>query len=84
MKKFIDWEMDFSQELDQFLCKFPCEVDEEMYNYFMDIVQPRYLDAGILQCGESSYEISGTYYYITFVEDDNKFWYLGILPEFKQ
>lgn len=70
--------------LDKYLC-LPCEIDEELYNYLGEIVPPQYCDKGFVQLGECQFQDKyGTDYYMTASMVKGKFYYLGVLPEFKQ
>ena len=63
----------------------PCdEVDAEMYLHFLEGAAPQYLARTVFQAGEANYEERGRYHYMTFSEMDEKYFYLGILPAFKQ
>lgn len=70
-------------DIDQYL--FPMDqVDEELYLHFGEVVAPQYSYGSFMQVGEASHKIHGVYYYMTFARYNNKYYYLGKLPEFKQ
>lgn len=73
-----------NKNLDEYLTE-PCEIDQELYNYLGEAVSPQYCDSGFVQLGEADHSDSyGTYYYMTASCIDCRYFYLGILPEFKQ
>ena len=82
MKTYKQWEEsekdfhDFIEPLD--------EIDLEIYIHFSGIVVPQYCKNGLLQCGEAWDEKDGMYRYETFMENNERLYYIGILPEFKQ
>ncbi len=62
----------------------PCVIDEELHNYLGEIVAPQYCCKGLIQTGEASLVDSvGVAHYMTSVHLNGKYFYLGILPEFK-
>ena len=69
-------------DVDQYLCPMD-EVDEEMYEYFRDIVCAQYCDPYFLQVGEAAKANESTDFHMTFARYDNKYYYLGELPAFK-
>ena len=71
-------------ELDQYL-QYPCEIDEDMYNHIAECVAPWFCHEGIVQSGEPMYA-DGLFvmYRATAFAKDDRYFYLGILPEFKQ
>jgi len=84
MKKLKQFEKQEELELKDYLAQ-PCEIDEEMYNHIIcGYVPPSYSDANLYQAGEAEREERGVYYYMTVSKSNNKYWYLGILPEFKE
>lgn len=72
----------------------PCEIDEELYMYIGEVVAPHYLGTddlrGLMQGGDPEGKVEGYYIeddiftYMTVSEVNDKYFYLGILPEFKQ
>jgi hypothetical protein len=82
IKTYSDWEesgIDFSKWI-----KPMDEIDEELYLHFGEIVSPQYCSYGFIQCGEAFEKKGDTYLYETFYCNDNRYFYLGILPEFNQ
>lgn len=86
-KTFKGWEKS-NIDLDKYLNE-PCEIDEELSLYIGEIVPPQYLDCGLTQGGDCQItddsEDGGLigYYMTTSIVNDKHF-YLGILPEFRQ
>lgn len=68
----------------------PCEIDEGLYLYIGEIVAPSYCTPGLIQCGEADrqepayYQDDPIMFRKTVSEVNGKYFYLGILPEFKQ
>lgn len=63
----------------------PCEIDEELYLYLGEIVAPQYCGCGFVQLGECEREDKfGTRYFMPASIVEGKYYYIGILPEFKQ
>lgn len=60
------------------------EIDLEIYIHFAEIVAPQYCNNGLLQCGEAWDEKDGVYRFETFTTIGDRFYYIGVLPEFKQ
>lgn len=82
IKTFKAWEKT-DLELTEFLN--PCDqVDEEIYNHMATVVHPQYSSREFLQEGEPEFMKDGVYFYSTFSLTNGKYFYLGILPEFKQ
>lgn len=75
--------------LDKYLTE-PCEIDEELYHYVGEATAPSYIDKGLIQMGEAEYSeeaddsLDHIMYYMTVSIVNKKYFYLGILPEFKQ
>lgn len=82
---FQEWENSLL-DLDEFL-QAPCEIDEKLANYIGEVIAPAYLYKNLTQGGDAirSDEL-GVLYYMTVSrnKETNKFYYLGVLPEFKQ
>jgi len=66
--------------LDKFLSE-PCRIDEDLYNYLAEIVPPQLCIYGVIQLGEAEFRKDGIYYYMTASLVNDKYFYLGILPE---
>lgn len=83
-KTLKQWEKS-NLDLDKFLFE-PCEIDEEMFNWIGEIISPQYLGEGIVQGGDCDRHVDGVGFYATAYHDSqfNTYFYLGILPEFKQ
>lgn len=70
---------------------FPCEIDEEMYNYIGEVVAPNSTyHNDIAQCGEATAKAKywGTFTYMTAISildanEERRYFYIGELPEFK-
>ncbi|MCC2547698.1 hypothetical protein LJY25_14680 [Hymenobacter sp. BT175] len=62
------------------------EVDEEMFNHFASVVPAQYQVGNLMQSGEAEYKDQGRYHYMTFAGygEPTRYYYLGILPPFKQ
>lgn len=60
------------------------EVDESLFRYIMDSVSAQYSSNKFSQAGEAEYQEDGIFFYASFYQNENKIFYLGILPEFKQ
>lgn len=81
-KSYKRWQK-LNINLDKYLCS-PCEIDEELYNYLGETVPPQYCSNGFVQLGECVYSDDiGTNYYMTASMYEGKYYFLGILPEFK-
>lgn len=88
LKTYEDW-VKSQQDLENFLGEIPCEIDEDIYYDQLGALPPLYHDKGfqyhnIFQVGEAYTSIDGINQIMTFTESNNRFFYLGILPEFKQ
>lgn len=82
IKTLKKWEKS-SLDLDKFLN--PCDqIDEELYEYVGSIVHPQYCSRAFVQKGEADFKEDGVYFYMTFSRVNEKYYYLGILPEFVQ
>ena len=63
----------------------PCQIDEELHNYLGEIVAPQYCFGGLVQLGEAERSDDvGILYYMSSSFVNGKYFYLGILPEFRQ
>jgi hypothetical protein len=82
LKTYKNWE-ESGIDFDKFIKPFD-EVDGEMYDYFSGVVSPQYCTKDLLQIGEAWEEKDGVFFYETFMHINNKYFYVGILPEFKQ
>lgn len=56
-----------------------CEVNDEVYWYFMEYVPPIFIPAGF-QVGEISHHRDGVAYYATFIRDCDRYFYIGYHP----
>lgn len=90
-KTFKKWEKS-DLDLDDYLGEIPCEIDEELYNFIGECVAPQYLGGqnGLVQGGDAfdsedtGEDFEEIFTYSTCRQIGEKFYYLGILPEFKQ
>lgn len=70
-------------DLDKYLNE-PCEIDEELYNYIAEVVMPNYHMNGLIQGGDAiDTDENEVLTYQTVLYVNNKYFYIGILPEFK-
>lgn len=83
MKTLKAWEKS-NYRLDAYLGKIPCQIDEALALYIGECVAPQYCSPDFTQTGEPDYEKYGVECYITTSSVDGKYYFLGILPEFKQ
>lgn len=84
MKTLKGWEKSPNLNLGEYL-KEPCRINEELYNYIAEVVSPQYCSDGIIQEGEPEFtNEDGIYHYMTVTLVNGKYFYLGVLPEFKQ
>lgn len=81
IKTHKEWEKS-NKPLNEFL-NHPCEIDEALYLHICEMVAPSYSYLQITQSGEATREIDNVIYYKTVYRVNNKYYYLGILPEFK-
>lgn len=83
MKTLKQWNKS-GLDLDEFL-KPGDWIDEEFCNYIGEIVPPYYCSREFVQGGNAIKSEDDVLFYCTcYRTDDNKYLYLGILPEFKQ
>lgn len=82
LKQFENNESD--QDLDEFL-QVGDEIDEQMYYHIgCGYMAPQYDNGNIMQGGDAcDKQKDGIYTYMTVSRVQNKYYYLGILPEFK-
>lgn len=83
-KTYKKWEKSNSKDLDEYLGNIPCEIDEELFLYLAEITASQYSSENFIQTGEATFEKDDVYHYSTCSHFNDKFYYLGILPEFKQ
>jgi hypothetical protein len=82
-KTYKAWEKS-GLDLENYLTE-PCEIDEELYNYLGEIVPPQYCYDGLLQSGEADHsDDDGVMYFLSASIVNEKYYYLGVLPEFIQ
>ncbi|PWN62284.1 hypothetical protein [Chryseobacterium oncorhynchi] len=84
IKTYQDWQNNFKGDLDQYLGKSPCEIDEEMFLYLAEVTPCQYSGNFFIQTGEASCKIDDVLHYSSCSSFNDKFYFLGILPEFKQ
>lgn len=83
MKTYKNWEKS-NKDLDDFLNPLE-EIDEELYLYIIEIVPPYWCYGGFGQNGEPTKKDKHCIYYRDTVMNVNgRYYYLGVLPEFKQ
>jgi hypothetical protein len=78
-KKWIKSNLDLNEYLTE-----PCEIDEELYLYLAEVVSPQYSDGKLIQTGEAEYTEDSVLFYMSASHIGDKYFYLGILPEFVQ
>lgn len=61
----------------------PCEIDEGLFLYIAECVPAKYCDPKHMQGGDCEYIEDDIEYYMTCSIVGDKFYYLGVLPEFK-
>lgn len=80
MKTYNDWE-DSELDLTEFIQPND-EIDYEIYLHICAaLVGPNYDDGKTVQCGECSFQRDGVDYFMTATEKDEKYFYLGDLPD---
>lgn len=57
-----------------------CEVDAEVYDYFLGVVPPIYIEGGFM-VGECSFHHKNIAYHATFIQKDQQFFYEGEQPK---
>ncbi len=88
MKTLKKWEKS-GLDLDIYLGE-PCEIDEDIANYIGEVVAPNYLGHDLVQGGDAERSVESydsfkkIYFYMTTSYVNGKYFYLGVLPEFKQ
>lgn len=88
LKTLKGWEAS-NLDLTDYL-QYPCEIDEDLANYIGECVAPQYLGNGLVQGGDCEFHENNpeTFekigFYLTTYHKDRKFFYLGVLPEFKK
>lgn len=86
MKTKKQWEKS-GLDLDEFLGEEPCRIDEDLYNYIGEAVAPNWCCQSFVQLGEAEKEdedIPGLMYYTTATHVGDRYFYLGILPDFNK
>lgn len=82
-KTFKAWSMQ-DKDLDEFLSPGDY-IDERLCNYIGEIIPPAYCSKDFIQgCDAIKSEDDVLFYMTVYRTNDNKYLYLGILPEFKQ
>ncbi|MGO4697702.1 hypothetical protein AB4Z50_25785 [Paenibacillus sp. 2TAB26] len=72
MKKYEDWK----GNMDDFL-KIGDEVDEEFYDYFLNVLPPASWTSSLVQIGEPHSHVGGRATYATIAKVDGKWIYRG-------
>ena len=83
MKKTLKWLEKSPLEFRQYLSS-PCEIDEDLYNEIAWVVPPVYSYEWLVQWWDAEYTKHDVLFYSTVSYIDGKYYYLWILPEFKQ
>lgn len=82
-KTFKAWSIQ-DKDLDEFLSPGDY-IDERLCNYIGEIIPPVYCSKDFIQgCDAIKSEDDVLFYMTVYRTNDNKYLYLGILPEFKQ
>ncbi len=81
IKTMDQWEKS-GLNLDDFL-QMGDEIDEDLSNYLGEVVAPQYCSHEFTQTGEASKTEDGVMFYSTVGRRDDRYFYLGVLPEFK-
>ena len=76
MKTYKGWLESRTKTIDEYL-NIGDEVDEEMVDYFRDILPPKTYRSDILQVGEPYDHINGRAIYLTFKKEDSRWIYKG-------
>ena len=53
------------------------EVDEEIFDYFLNVLPPIYWTASLMQCSEPNRHVNGKPTYTTFKREGGRFFYVG-------
>lgn len=88
IKTLKGWEKS-NLDLDEYLGPGPCRINEELSSYIGECVPPKYTSEEFTQGGdphdhETSEDGDFIGYYMTVKHVEGKYFYLGVLPEFKQ
>jgi len=62
----------------------PCRINEALANYIGECTAPKYCSSEFIQAGEPERTEDGVSFHITVFRRLGVYWYIGILPEFKQ
>ena len=82
-KTFKQWAKQ-DKDLDDFLSPGDY-IDERLYNYIGEIIPPAYYSRNFIQgCDAIKNECDVLFYITAHRTVDNRYLYLGVLPEFKQ
>lgn len=83
MKKTLEkWEAGKEMDLEDYLQPMD-EIDYDLYAYSWAWVSPYWSSNGFIQWGEPNNTINDVYYRMTFATVNERYYYLGILPEFR-
>lgn len=81
-KTFKQW-IKQNKDLDDFLSPGDY-IDERLYNYIGEIIPPAYCSRDLIQgCDAIKSEGDVLFYISVYRTADNRYLYLGVLPEFK-
>lgn len=81
MKTLLDF-LESNLDFTDFVNNEPCEITEDLYDYFADILPPQFQDENLFQANEAEFEMYDLLYYMTFSKTNEKYFYIGICPEF--
>lgn len=76
MKSYKEWINSETKTIDEYL-NVGDEVDEEMIDYFRDILPPATCNFKMLQVGEPSNHVNGQAIYMTFEKEGDKWIFKG-------
>ena len=83
IKTLKQWEKS-GKDLDEFLSPGDW-ISEDLYRYIAEVVPAYYCSRKFVQGGDPEMEEEDVLFYTTvYTTEDNRYLYLGILPEFKQ
>ena len=80
-KTLVKWE-ETNLDLDQYLGKEPCEIDDELYGYIWEYGPPAYDDGIFTQSYEAAGKVNDVFTFDTFSRINGKYFFLGTLPAF--
>lgn len=86
-KTYKGW-LETTLDLDKYLAE-PCVIDSDLYHFILACAPFKSFSLGLIQGGDSeehgeTEDGEPIEYYMTISEVDDRYFYLGILPEFRQ